>query len=44
MKKRNNIRENKYYLAQMDKLDDLIEETVFAFHDQKVIVMRIFVV
>lgn len=37
MKKRNNIRENKYYLAQMDKLDDLIEETVFAFHDQKVI-------
>jgi len=37
MNKRNNIRENKYYLAQMDKVDEIIEETIFAFHDQKII-------
>ena len=26
MNKRNNIRENKYYFAQMDKVDEIIEE------------------
>ena len=37
MNKRSTLRENKYYSSQMNKLDKIIEETIFSFHDRRVL-------
>ena len=37
MNKRSTLRENKYYSSQMNKLDKIIEEPIFSFHDRRVL-------